>query len=322
MAWDTRNPYDPQPYGYQGQFDPYAPGANLPSDMSGYAPDISEPVDMSGGGGGGGRGFDWGTAGAGGGIGGEVGDALGSIADLIFGGGDRAAANDYLQKILGTYQDFNPNEQVSTLGPSAFNGIRQDPNLRAQETATLAHLKGVADAGGLDAQGRAMLGDVQRSNAEAAYGAQRGIDARAARRGAAAPGRDLVSSQIAAQGAADRNASSGLHVAADAEDRALQAALGGGQMAGQMAGADWSRAAQTARANDAVSRFNAQNLQNVFERNMARDWQRREGMAGAYGNLAQQKLNDATRWSRIGRGIGRGVGAGIGFATGGALGGG
>jgi hypothetical protein len=314
----TKNPFDPwaDVYGAPGGPDPFAPGANLPNSYD--APDISEPVMMGGPPGTGG--FDWGTAGAGAGVGGEFGGALGSIADLIFGGEDRKAANDYLQKILSTYQDFNPNEQVSVLGPSAFNTIHQDPNLRGQEMATLAHLKGVADSGGLDAQGRAKLADVQRSNAEAAYGQQRGIQARAARRGSSAPGLDLISSQVAAQGAADRNAASGLNIAADAEDRALQAALSGGQMAGQMGRDDWTRSAQTAGANDAVSRFNAQNLQNVYERNLNRDWQRRQGMAGAYGDLAQGKLNDATRWSRIGSGIGRGAGGIAGFFSGGLLG--
>lgn len=306
----------------QQPYDPYAPGANLPG-ADEYAPDISEPVWMDDGGGGGGRrggGFDWGTAQAGGGIGGELGDALGFLADLIFGGGDRDQANQYLQDILGQYTGFNPNEQVVTLGPSAFNTIRQDPNLRATQMDTLAKLKGVSNANGLDAQGRASLNDVQQSNAAANYGAQQAIRAGAARRGAGAPGRDLISANIAAQGAADRNASSGLHIAADAEDRALQAALAGGTMAGNIGAADWTRARDTAGANDAVSRFNAQNTQNVYERNIARDWQKRQGVAGAYGDLAQQKLNDATRWQRIGRGLGRGAGAIAGFALGGPLG--
>ncbi len=305
-------------YGAPGGGDPFAPGANVPQ-----TDEISEPVWMDDGRSQPRREFDWGTANAGGGLGGELGDALGSIiGELAGAGNDRAAATEYLNKILGEYQGFNPNEQVSTLGPSAFNGIRQNPNLRSQEESTLAHLKGVADGGGLDAQGRAMLGDVQRSNAEAAYGQQKGILASAARRGSAAPGRDIVSAQIAGQGAADRNAASGLHIAADAEDRALQAALGGGELAGRMGRDDWTRSAQTASANDTVSRFNAQNLQNVFERNISNDWRKRQGVAGAYGDLAQGKLNDANRWGKMGRGIGRGVGGVAGFLSGGALGGG
>lgn len=298
--------------------DPYAPGANLPQSLT---PDISEPVmiesDQPAR-----QDFDWGTASAGGGIGGEVGDALGTLIGELFGAGaDREQATKYMQEILGLYSGYDANEQVSTLGPSAFNGIRQDPNLRSQENATLAHLRGLVDSGGLDARAKANLDAVQRNNAEASFGQQRAIDARAARRGAAAPGLDILSAQVAAQGAADRNAASGLNIAADAEDRALQAAVGSGNMAGRMARDDWGRAADVAGANDAVSRFNAQNLQNIFERNLDREWRRRQGMAGAMGDLAQDRLNAASRWGRVGRGIGRGVGAGLGYAVGGGLGG-
>jgi len=79
------------------------------------------------------------------------------------------------------------------------------------------------------------------------------------------------------QNASQLAANQGLNSAAMSEQRALEAMLQGGNLAGQIRGQEFGEQAQIATAGDAIDKFNALNRIGIQERNVNR------------GNLAEQQ---------------------------------
>lgn len=175
---------------------------------------------------------------------------------------------EYYPELYQQVVSMNPEmEQAVNLGPSEMAGINTDPALRQAQLKALGKLQEVGDAGGRDAQFMANQGRLMSDVDSDVRGREGAIQQNLATRGMSGGMSELVQRNIAAQEGANRNAQAGMDLKAQAEQRALQAIMQSGQMAGQMQGQDFSQAAQKAQASDAISRFNAQNLQGVNTRN-------------------------------------------------------
>lgn len=220
-------------------------------------------------------------------IGGPVGAAVGGGLGFVLGKDDNS--NDYYQKMLEealkiplpVLREMNPElyqvvtqlnpemEQNVVLGPSATEGISLDPKYKQAQMQALNKLMNISESGGQDAQ---FISDMNRtqneinSNLKGNTGA---IQQNMATRGMSGGMSEMVAKQIAAQEASNRQADMGMDIQAQAQQRALQALMNQGNMAGQISQQDFSQQNTVAQSQDAISKFNAQNQQNVMSNNTA-----------------------------------------------------
>lgn len=198
---------------------------------------------------------------------------------------------EYYPEIYRQVASLNPEmEQAVSVGPSEMAGIATDPSLRQAQLKALSKLQETGDAGGRDAQFLAdqarLEGDINAST----QGQMGAIQQNLAARGMSGGGSEMVQRSIAAQQGANRQAQLGMDAKAQAEQRALQALMQSGQLAGQMQGQDFSQAAQKAQAADAISKFNASNLQGVNSRNTGAANQAQQWNATSAQNAADQNV--------------------------------
>lgn len=186
------------------------------------------------------------------------------------------------------------------LQSSAMNGITLDPKLKQNQMAALDYLSNLGNEGGLDATDRAKLGQIQTDEDTAAKGRREAIVQNAQSRGMGGSGLELMSQMQNQQDSATRQSQRDMDVAAQAQQRALDAMIQQGNMSGQMQNQAFNQQAQVAGANDAISKFNAQNQQNQINQNVlshnqaqAQNLQNAQGIANA--NVAtsnqQQQYN-------------------------------
>lgn len=225
--------------------------------------------------------------------------AVAAIAAPIIGGaignqqaqGDRDRANQLSQRTIDIINGIripSPEEQrlvlaelksagmytpemdeALKLDDSKMNDIQTDPRLKQAQMSALMKLQEISDNDGLTMQDKAQLSQVQNEVNANLKGNTDAIQQNMAARGMSGGVGELVSKQLAAQQAANRNSQQGLDVASMAQQRALQALMNGGSMANQMQQTDFNQQSQVAQANDAISKFNTMNQQDVRSNNTA-----------------------------------------------------
>jgi hypothetical protein len=179
-------------------------------------------------------------------------------------------------------------EQVFTQAPSAMNQVRADPLTQTAQLNALRSLQDRGFDGGLSLQDQAMIQDAQTQNQNQARGNSAAIMQNLAQRGASNSGFGVAAQLSNAQNAANQNASSGLNIAAAAQQRALDAIQGAGTMAGSMQAADLGQKNAVAKSNDIINNFNVQNAQGAQQRNIG------YLNAAQAGNLSNaQRIGDA-----------------------------
>lgn len=184
---------------------------------------------------------------------------------------------------------LSPEEaQAELTGRSEMDNISTDPMLKKAQMDALLGLQEISDGGGMTAMDKANLSRIQNEENMRARGQREAILQNAQARGMGGSGLELMSQMQNQQEAATRASQRDLDVAGMAQERALQALIQGGQMGGQMQAQDFNQQAQTAQANDAISKFNAQNKQNVNLTNVA-------ARNAAQGTNLQNKQNIANQ---------------------------
>jgi hypothetical protein len=154
-----------------------------------------------------------------------------------------------------------------TQGPSSYGNITVDPQLRAAQTIELAQLQQLGSTG-LTASDRAALMQIQQQTSGQAQALNQSALANAASRGMAGGGAEMAARLMGGQGAANQGAQAGLNVAAQAQQKAIQAIASGGALGGQMEAQQYGEDVQKAASSDAISRFNVANRQNVYSQNV------------------------------------------------------
>ncbi len=181
-------------------------------------------------------------------------------------------------------------EQVFAQGDSEFKNIAVDPRLKEAQLAALQGLQGVANEGGMSATDKVRFNQMQ-SELNRNEGAQRGaIMQDMARRGQAGSGMELAAQLMNQQASAERASMQGMEVKAQAERRALEALMQGGQLAGQMQGQEFNQQAQAAAAQDAINRFNTANRQQVQSNNVGARNQAQASNLGERQRIADQNV--------------------------------
>lgn len=174
----------------------------------------------------------------------------------------------------GDYRNY-----VNRQGPTAFNKISIDPRLKDAQYNALAQMRDIADSGGLTAEDKALLSDIDRQEAAKERGSRGAILQNAQARGVGGSGLELMDQLVNSQNAATRRSSQDLDVAALAQKRALDAIRGTAELGGNLRGQEYGEAADKASAQDIINRFNSgqmtsagfntlQNKQNVGNMNV------------------------------------------------------
>jgi hypothetical protein len=145
-------------------------------------------------------------------------------------------------------------------GPSAMNQVATDPRLKQAQMNALASLQELSN-GGMNAQDKAQLSQIQGQTAQADKGRRDAIMQNMAARGMSGSGNELLAQLQSSQAATDRQAQQGLDVAGMAQQRALASLQQAGSLGGNMQGQEFEQKSAQAQATDAISKFNAQNSQ-------------------------------------------------------------
>lgn len=172
--------------------------------------------------------------------------------------------NPDLESVAGTY---NPNmEGTVALGPSSMAGITTDPRLAQAQMSALQSLQQQGQ-GGLTATDRMNLMNINNQTEGDANASSNAIMQNMAARGMGGGGAELAARLMASQGAANRGAQTGMNVAAQSQQNALNALAQAGSLGGQIQAQQFGEKAQQAQAQDSISKFNAANQQQVMGTN-------------------------------------------------------
>lgn len=139
---------------------------------------------------------------------------------------------------------------------TSFDKISVDPRLAGSQYSALDALDAIVKGGGMNAQEKADLARVQSEVAQADRGRREAILQNLGARGMSGSGMELLSQLQSNQAATDRASQSGLDIAGQAQQRALQAIMNQGNLAGSMQGQSFNQQAQRAAAQDAINKFN------------------------------------------------------------------
>ena len=159
-------------------------------------------------------------------------------------------------------------EQAINLGQSDLKNIQDNPEIARIQMSNLQKMAGMADQGGLDAESRAKLDDVLRASETQQMSNQKAILENRAARGMAGSGDELAAQLQASQSGANRASQESRAVAALALQNQMNALQGSSSLASNLDAQQYAKAKAAADATDSISRFNAQNQQNVANTNV------------------------------------------------------
>lgn len=162
-------------------------------------------------------------------------------------------------------------EEAQTImqDPSAMNGISTDPNLKKNQMDALLGLQDISNSGGMTDMDKANLSQIKSDEDTATRGKRDAILQHAQERGMGGSGLELLDQLQNEQDSATRSSQRDLSVAGQAQQRALEALMQQGTLSGQIQNQDFNQKSQVAQANDAISKFNAQNAQTQVNQNVA-----------------------------------------------------
>lgn len=164
---------------------------------------------------------------------------------------------------------FTPQlEQAIKADPSAFQGIVTNQQNKNAQSRALQELQSIGDQGGLRIQDKAALQDALMAQQTKDRSDRQTIAANMAQRGLGASGFDVAAQLAGQQATSDQAARNSLSVAGSAQDRALQAIMGAGNLGTQYRTQDFNEQAQRAQAADRINMFNTQNLQSTNNANV------------------------------------------------------
>lgn len=199
---------------------------------------------------------------------------------------------------------MNPElETAVNLGPSASEGITLDPQQAQAQQAALQSLMDITANDGRDARFQADAQRLQSDVNQNLKGNSDAITQNMAMRGLSGGMSEMVNRQMNAQQGANRQAQMEMDLNAQAQERALSALMNQGQLAGNMQQNDFNRQLQKANNQDAISRFNAQNQQQVMSNNVGYKNNAQQTNAQNQQNIANQNVdlnNQAQQWNNNG----------------------
>lgn len=166
--------------------------------------------------------------------------------------------------------DITPEQaQTYLANPSLMNSVDGSPQGKAAQLQALSQLQGISTQGGLTPTDQAQLAEIESRNASAARGSREAIMQNARERGMGGSGTALLDEMVNGQESATRANQEGLGVAAQAQNRALQAIQASGQLGNQIETQNFGEGSAKAAAQDAINKFNTTNQNTTEAANVA-----------------------------------------------------
>jgi hypothetical protein len=157
--------------------------------------------------------------------------------------------------------------EAEQLGPSALEGMQEDPRLAGSKMSALEGITGIANQG-YDAESRALEEASLRKGANLGTAIMATGQDELDRRGLFSAGGKLLNIQAAAQDAAQNQSQAGLQMAANAAAARRDALAQQANMASSMSAQDLGMQEKKLSAQDAINQFNSQNKQGVNQYNL------------------------------------------------------
>lgn len=154
------------------------------------------------------------------------------------------------------------------VGDSNMRNVNVDRNILDAQSRALQQLSDVASQGGMTAIDRARMQDIQAQQLNTDRGQRDAILQSQAMRGMGDSGSTLAALLQGQQGSSNVANQNAMAVNADAQARALQAMAQTGQLGGQMSQQQFGQRSAQAEAQDAINRFNTQNINQAQLRNL------------------------------------------------------
>lgn len=167
------------------------------------------------------------------------------------------AAAEYGPEILPQIDEVVAQEA----GASAMGGLREDDAIRQQELQTLEDLATEYETGGMSPADVAALRSAQRDVSRRAASQSASVAQDLARRGQAGGSLAGVLASQVGQDELEALADMEADVVASGRNRAMQALMARGNLAGEVRGQDWRAMSDRAQAQDLMNRFNASQRQ-------------------------------------------------------------
>lgn len=153
--------------------------------------------------------------------------------------------------------------QAAIQQQSAMAGVTVDPSLMNAQTGALSQLQQIASSGGMTPTDLAQVQQINDQVNAQNQGRQLAVQDQMQQQGIGGSGADIAARLSSAQAANTAASEAGTQVAANAQQRALQAIQQSGQLGGQIQQEQFGEAAQKAQAQDAINQFNTGLQQNT-----------------------------------------------------------
>lgn len=201
---------------------------------------------------------------------------------------DPAEQQVIMDRYIQTGELDPKSEEAYKLADTELSKVSLDPKYKESQLRALSSLEDLGSSGGMTLNDEANLqkGLIDINSAD--RGRRESINDNFARRGMGGSGMELVAQLQGAQDAATRQSTQQLDTLGSARERALQAIMGGGELAGKMRGQEYGEQSDLAQARDAIAKFNTMNAQSIQQRNVDRSNQAQE-----YNLNNRQRISDA-----------------------------
>jgi len=237
----------------------------------------------------------------------------GLVSFLIENGYENEAQSiiDKAREKYGSLDDSAVKAAASeVLGPTALANVQANPRYRALQDDALSRLSQLSRTG-LSAADRAALAESMDIAGQEARVGQERVSQAARQMGMGGSGMELAAALQGSQSSANRAAQSARQVAANAQDRALQALSSRTALAGNLETTDYNRAADVARRQDEIARFNNETRYNRAMDEYNRRLAQSNRMLGLEGQRAAQTSARGQRYASAAGGTIRGLSSGL-----------
>lgn len=231
-----------------------------------------------------------------------IGLGIQGIATLVgelMAGGKEAEAREIMNEAASMYDRLKLPELeravAQTVGPTAFERITVDPAYKTAQIDALNRLAQISDEGGLTLSDKAamnqILGDLAQRDAASRAATREEMQAR----GTLGAGAELASRLTGQQQTAQLASQRGMDIAGQAQQRALDAIMQRGALAGDIRGQEFGEQSSLAQARDAIARYNAAASERAQGYNLGLAQQQFQNKLNLTGPKANAKLGQATQ---------------------------
>lgn len=167
-----------------------------------------------------------------------------------------------------SYDSIDPElYKALSQGDSKFNDISLDPRYEEAQNQSLSALQEIIAGGGLNAQDRANLAEIQSQVNSQDRGRREAIQQNMRMSGQSGSGLDLLAQLQSAQDASTRQSQADLDVGAQSQARQLDAILKSGQLGQSFGAQQFGQQSEVAKANDIINQFNVNNQNQASQYN-------------------------------------------------------